>query len=190
MFHILFMQALQDALYLVLLVGTQWLIPRAKECIQRSNPYSFYVSVDNHLIRSILFFNSTVTPDHISHPTGYSGGSGCGGGLQRGGEYAFTHFCKVKWHYIKSSISICGWLLPLWVWQWREKMGCALLLGERLGHSVISGASYWGKLGTVSHFTLGRLWSSVPLQYKALIHRCSSSVQSHCLMTIDTINVA
>lgn len=39
---------------------------------------------------------------------GYSSG---GIWLKKGEEHAYTHFCKVKWHYIKSSISICG-LLP------------------------------------------------------------------------------
>lgn len=68
--------------------------------------------------------------DRISHSMGYRDG---GGGLQKGGEHAYTHFCKVKWHYIKSSISICGLLLLLWVWQHRgreadQKMGCALQL--------------------------------------------------------------
>lgn len=108
---------------------------------------------------------------------GYSGGSG---GLQKGREHAYTHFCKVKWHYIKSSISICGLLLLLWVWQHRgratnQKMACALRLSEIQGHSVISGASYWEKTGTVS---LSLSYCSVPgvvyFRYKATINFCST----------------
>lgn len=59
-----------------------------------------------------------ITLDHISHSMGYSEN---GSGFRKGGEHASTHFGKVKWHYIKSSISICGLLLLLWVWQRRVR---------------------------------------------------------------------
>lgn len=82
--------------------------------------YTFLVSVDTFLKKDVCSFVTVllVTMDHISPTAGYS----CGGGWlqKRGGGWrghACTHFCKVKWHYIKSSISICGLLLLLWVRQ-------------------------------------------------------------------------
>lgn len=82
--------------------GTWW--TRVKRRLPASIINSLLVE-DNHL-RSVFFVNSTG-----SEPGSYF--TLLGGGLQRGGEHAWTHFCRVKWHYIKSSISICGLLLLL-----------------------------------------------------------------------------
>lgn len=60
-----------------------------------------------------------ITLDHISH-TISMGYSGHGSRLQKGGELVYTRFYKVKWHYIKSTISICVLVLHLWVWQCRH----------------------------------------------------------------------
>ena len=98
------------------------------------------MSVDNGLIRSQFFISYTG-----SNPGSHVSLRGLGQRGNRGGN-TYTHFCNVKWHYIKSSISICGLLLLLPP-GWAERDRTAGLHGhhseQRERDSVDSGASYW-----------------------------------------------
>lgn len=101
-----------------------------KDVIFKHLPEQFQCqkTAENYLIT--LLTAQVITLCRMSHSMGYSGH---GSRLQiKGGERACSRFCRVKRHYIKSSISICGpgstgegSFCDLWSLLLRENKNCS-----------------------------------------------------------------